>query len=1152
MNPVERYFRELWEIRSTGAAVPETSYYGALETLLNEIGTSTKPRVRCVINIENRGAGIPDGGLFTENQFQRPDSREPSGGQLPERGVIEVKPTSEDAWVTASGRQVSRYWGKYGLILVTNYRDFVLVGKGPQGQPSVFETLRLADSEVDFWARIANHKAAASKVGQQLVEYLRRALLHSSPISSPQDVAWFLASYARDSKARIEGVELPALSAVRQSLEDALGVRFEGEKGEHFFRSTLIQTLFYGIFSAWVLWSKENTPGHDLIPFDWRTAAWSLRLPMIRVLFEQIATPRLGTIGLVEPLNWASGVLNRVERPKFFEIFDQGQAVQYFYEPFLEQFDPDLRKELGVWYTPPQIVKYMIARIDEVLRNELGVRDGLADPRVLVLDPCCGTGTYLVEVVATIARTLMKRYGDALAPQEIKKAVMERVFGFEILPAPFVVAHLQMGIFLQHLEAPFLYERAERAPIYLTNALTGWVSRRESEHRPLFPELEQERSAAEGIKRSKPILVILGNPPYNAFAGVSSSEEDKVVDVYKEGLNVPASKGGWGIKKFNLDDLYVRFFRIAERRIVDGKPGSGVICFISNFSFLKRDSYVVMRQRFFDEFDRLWFDCMNGDSRETGKLTPEGQPDPSVFSTEFHPIGIKVGTAITLLVRKSRREKTKLAFYRDFWGINKRSELLHSADVGQSAKPYAELRPSKQNRFLFAPSKGGGEYETWPKIADLCRIPPMNGLMEKRGGSLIDIDRRSLERRMQQYFDPDIDWETFVRVSGGLTSRAAGFDPKKARQKVLAVEKYQPDHLVRYALRPFDTRWCYYTSTNPLWNRPRPDLWAQYEKENEFLMSRPAGVARPEGIPVYYTKRLGDNDFLRGHAYYVPLRHYTKESLDAKLFGETQSGSDWEPNLSPGTVNYLKELGVTTSHDMSSHVWMHVLAIIFSPLYLAENSDGIRRDWPKVPMPASKEVLTTSASLGRKIASLLDSESVDEVTTGQIREELRMVAQITKRGGRPLDLKIGDLDVTADWGHLGMDGAVMPGHGRILERDYHHDELTQLKAGAISLGLFEGDVLNLLGNKMLDIYINDEVCWKGVPQNVWNFTIGGYQAIKKWLSYREKQILGRGLSVDEAREVTNMARRIASIILTYPSLDENYQRSRKSSVAWAS
>ena len=444
-----------------------------------------------------------------------------------------------------------------------------------------------------------------------MLEYLKRVLLHNAPLAAPQDVAGILASYAHDARLRIEQADLPALASLRQALEDALGLRFEGEKGEHFFRSTLIQTLFYGVFSAWVLWARrrdakpsEKTGFADALRetaapytvaggFDWRSAHYLLRVPMLRALFVQVADPaRLGALGLIEVLDWTAAALNRVDRAEFFKSFDEGHAVQYFYEPFLHAFDPELRKELGVWYTPEEIVHYQVERVDAVLREELGLADGLADPNVVVLDPCCGTGAYLRAVLRRIAATLHDKGGDALVANDLKKAAMERVFGFEILPAPFVIAHLQLGLVLETLGAP-LSDRCdppERAGVYLTNALTGWEPPKEKPKQIAFPGFEDERDAAGKVKQEKPILVILGNPPYNAFAGVSPEEEHGLVEPYKKGLI-----SEWGIKKFNLDDLYIRFFRLAERRIAE-HGGRGVVSFISNFSYLGDPSFVVMRR----------------------------------------------------------------------------------------------------------------------------------------------------------------------------------------------------------------------------------------------------------------------------------------------------------------------------------------------------------------------------------------------------------------------------------------------------------------------------------------------------------------------------------------------------------------------------
>src|SRR5207245_6960992 len=201
-------------------------------------------------------------------------------------------------------------------------------------------------------------RSTAQQKGEQFIEFIKRACLHVAPLSNPKDVAWFLASYGRDALFRVEQQrQLPALQAVRSALEEALGMKFADEKGEHFFRSTLVQTLFYGVFSAWVRWHKDKPQRKS--DFDWKSAIWTLHVPMIKALFEQVATPtKLGPLGLVEDLDWTADALNRVERPAFFARFVEDHAVQYFYEPFLEAFDPELRKELGVWYTPPEVVQY--------------------------------------------------------------------------------------------------------------------------------------------------------------------------------------------------------------------------------------------------------------------------------------------------------------------------------------------------------------------------------------------------------------------------------------------------------------------------------------------------------------------------------------------------------------------------------------------------------------------------------------------------------------------------------------------------------------------------------------------------------------------------------------------------------------------------
>ena len=638
---VEDYLSDLRRIKASGGATDERSYYSPLTNLLNAVGATLRPKVFCVGELAEQGAGHPDLGLYAARQVQRGKRK---GGQVPERGVVEVKPVGDDAWLTAESNQVSRYWHRYGLVLVTNTRDFVLLGEDAQGNPVKLETFRLVDTSEEFESRLQKPHAFASEVGAGLGEYLCRALSHSARLVEPRDLAWLLASYARDGLARVEAVgEASSLQAVRSALEEALGVRFEGDLGAAFFRSTLVQTLFYGVFSAWVLWARQ-TPS-PTGSFNWHEAVWHLRAPVLRALFQQLSDPgRLQPLGLVEVLDWTAAALDRVERETFFDKFSEGEAVQYFYEPFLEAFDPALRKQLGVWYTPAEVVRYMVARVDRALKDDLGIADGLAAENVYVLDPCCGTGAYLAEVLRSIAANLEGRGLGALTGARVKQAATERVFGFEIMPAPFVVAHLHVGLTMQALDAPLSDDGDERAGIFLTNALTGWEP---SVQKPLpFPELEEERDRAEKVKQDSPILVILGNPPYNGFAGMAVDEERELSTAYRTTKRVRRPEGQ------GLNDLYVRFFRMAERRIAE-KTGRGVVCFISNYSWLDGLSFTGMRERYLEAFDTIRIDCLNGDKYKTGKTTPDGDPDPSIFSMPEDPVGIQVGTAITTLVRKA-------------------------------------------------------------------------------------------------------------------------------------------------------------------------------------------------------------------------------------------------------------------------------------------------------------------------------------------------------------------------------------------------------------------------------------------------------------------------------------------------------------------
>lgn len=1138
MTSLEAYLKQMRQERP--AAVRETSYYGALANLCNSVGETLKPKIRYVITPQGRGAGIPDGGLYAATQLRRNADATPET-TLPERGCAEVKGLREDVEKVAASEQVGRYLERYGLVLVTNYRDFLLVGRDEAGGRVNLERYTLAADEAEFWRAAERARETDAEHGERFREYLRRVMLHAAPLSRPEDVARFLASYARDAKVLIEQKkDLPALQNIRAALEEALGMKFEGEKGEHFFRSTLVQTLFYGVFSAWVLWSQKQARGGRREHFRWREASWTLRVPMINALFEQLLMPsRLEPLGLVEVLNWTEGVLNRIEDPAaFVEKFTEGHAVQYFYEPFLQEFDPELRKQLGVWYTPQEIVRYMVERVDTVLREELGVAEGLADEQVYVLDPCCGTGAYLVEVLRRIERTMRERGEGAMTGAGLRKAAMERVFGFEILPAPFVVAHLQLGLLLQTLDAPLGETGAERVAVFLTNALTGWEPPREPKTRLLFPELEEERDLASKVKQKTPILVVLGNPPYNGYAGVAIGEEKSLTEAYRNTVNAPSPEGS------GLNNLFVRFFRMAERRIVE-LTGAGVVCFITPYSWLKKSSFPGMRERYLEVFDKIWIDSLNGDKHETGKLTPEGKPDPSVFSTELNREGIQVGTAVSLLLRKESHDAAAGVYFREWWGMNKREELL-AAVTGGIEKDFDVIVPSLPLGLPFIPIGTTSNYESWPIIPDLFPVS-FPGVTTSRDDVVIDINRERLIERMQKYFDSTISHEEIRRIMPGAMHNSARFQAVAVRD-VLIKRGFLTDNVVRYHYRPMDKRWLYWEPETKLLDERRTEYFPQVFPGNVFLFT--TGKTRKHDFePALFTTLLNDYNCMDSGARGFPL--YLRRVKET-LFDE-DTGNEPTLNISEQTTSYIKEISGT-----AEDLFYHSLSILHSGEYRTENTGALRQGWPRVPLPASAEELRRSAELGRRVAALLAYDPADASTNSPLlkgvinsplRAEMRVIGPPARVGGGQLRPSDGEFALDANWGYATKTG-VMPGRGRAEERDYSDDERAALTEGAAALGLSEAEALRRLGEKTFDVYLNAVAFWRNVPARVWDYHVGGYQVVKKWLSYREREVLGRDLTAAEVNEVRDIFRRIAALLLLEPALDVNYESAKQNAYAW--
>jgi hypothetical protein len=298
----------------------------------------------------------------------------------------------------------------------------------------------------------------------------------------------------------------------------------------------------------------------------------------------------------------------------------------------------------------------------------------------------------------------------------------------------------------------------------------------------------------------------------------------------------------------------------------------------------------------------------------------------------------------------------------------------------------------------------------------------------------------------------------------------------------------------------------------------------------------------PEGAPMSFTPCLCDDHYLTPDAVAIPLRlrHVPKIKSKKKDDGNGELGNILQEaapaykaggekttaNLSSDVRAYLSKLGIKNpdDEDTAALIWMHAFAIGNSPAYLGENVDGVRQDWPRIPLPDSKAALLASAELGKQVAALLDTENGVEGVTTKVKPEFKEIAVLSSTK---------NLSITAGWGHGGKEGVTMPGKGKM--------ESKIIEAAP---------EYYLPWNQFHDVYLNESACWKDIPAEVWDYTIGGYQVIKKWLSYREFELLGRPLTPEEAREFTHMARRIAGLILLQPELDKNYQAVKAATFDW--
>ncbi|WP_017717633.1 type ISP restriction/modification enzyme [Kamptonema formosum] len=931
----EAYIRALQKNLKRGC---ELLHYPALKALLDE------PAVGIEAAIEEKGnkAGIPDLTVRRRDLLV---------------GYIEAKDVGLDLDGAEKTEQLQRYRESLnGNLILTNYLEFRWYVEGKQRRKAVLAQRGGDEIKVSDTAGVAA---------------LIQGFLNTTgtPISTPQGLAKQMARRTRTIRlATEEALKAETERGELRQLKREFNEMLLPDLNDSEFADMYAQTVSYGLFAARV-GHAQNPRG---FAFHRRTAGTYIPATnsFLNRLFNSIADT-----DSISQINWAVddlvGLLGLADMGGILENFGrrtrQEDAVVHFYETFLTAYDAALRKSRGVYYTPEPVVSFIVRSVDAILKERFNLPLGLADsskdavtlqPRVRILDPAAGTGTFLYRGVNQIYQNLEEMGMAGAWNQYVRDSLLGRLFGFELLMAPCAIAHLKLGLQLQNLG--YQFAEKQRLGIYLTCSLDEALKKSEV----LFaPFVAQEASEASAIQRDVPVMVVIGNPPY----AVSSSNKGECIEAlmqrYKEAVRAEKNLQP-------LSDDYIKFIRFAHHRIE--QTGCGIIGFITNHSYLNGLIHRGMREDLLKTFDRLYVMDLRGNSL-LQESPPDGRADQNVFD-------IKQGVAILIAVKDlgergepvSRRKENagKKVFHYDIWGSRQaKYEFLNTSDVNSVA--WSELRPSPPNYF-FTPKQFqlSEEYSSAWSVADIFPVKS-SGIKTHRDAFVIDADRQSLKERIERFADLTIS-DRQIKERYKL-KESASWQVEPARK---AVARLNIESLIERVLhRPFDVRYIFFSSSCS--DRLRIEVMRHLLKPNLALLTM-RGI-REERFQHFLVSDLPVNkDALssKDNCYIFPLYLYPDtENEQGNLFAHRT------PNLSPDFLSAIrKKLSATpTSED----IFYYAYAIFHSPTYRQRYAEFLKIDFPRLPLTSNSRLFQALSEKGQELVGLhlMKSKKLNKIIT---------------------------------------------------------------------------------------------------------------------------------------------------------------------------
>jgi SOS-response transcriptional repressor LexA len=912
-------------------------------------------------------------------------------------------------------------------------------------------------------------------------------LRHREVVTTSKELSIRLAELARNIRDRIRTAlaietDKGPLTRLMKAFQEALVHDLDADG----FADMYAQTIAYGLLSARIADPHKKTA--DDFAAHMRTN------PFLRELMETflkvggrrgkaggpgIDFDELGVSEVVDLLDDAN--MEAVVRD-FGDRNRQEDPVIHFYELFLKEYDARKRMQRGVFYTPRPIVAYIVRSVDELLRTDFGLADGLADTTtwgemakchmdlkipdgvspdqdfVQILDPATGTGTFLVEVIDLIHKTLVAKWKalvhgekkiDALWNEYVPKHLLPRLHGYELLMAPYAIAHLKIGLKLY--ETGYRFGSDERARVYLTNALEP-AHDFSGTFAFAIPALAHEAAAVNEIKRHNRFTVVIGNPPYSVTSANFNSFIDALMDDYKKHV-----RGEQGLVA--LADDYLKFVRLSQEIL--SAPNCGVWGMITNHGYLKGVIHRGVRLELLDQFNAMFILDLHGDSN-IGERVPAGRGNENVFD-------IQQGVAVSIGVCPLGKQSASSVRHSDLWGSrNEKYEDLASHPI--SRRKWTDLRPVEPRYFLIPFDDANlAEYEDFPSLNELMAVNSC-GVKTHRDGVVIDFDKKTLAARMS-----DIASERrleLLRERYGITD-TPNWKLKDAQLKIKADEV--PQFIRRVTYRPFDHRWIYY---NPViiekGDSKYPTLRHMLRSNVALLSAR----IQATGVfdAVFASKFLVEMKTAESSRSCTVFPLFLTGDADSRQAELPNDGV--RPNLNPKILSsWAQKLGLKAKGNFSlptgltpEDIFHYAYAVFHSPGYRSRYAEFLKIDFPRLPLTGSLELFRVLARFGGELTAL------------HLLESPKLAHPITEFiGGRNPEVERVSWSKDTVW----LDKAQTTG-------------------------------------------------FKGVREDVWNFHIGGYRVCHKWLKDRK----GRTLSDEDIAHYQKIVVAIHGTIRLMAEIDE--------------